>query len=55
MPPAEDNPALAALREKYSSLPDLDCEELQATIKGFWKIRPLPEPDYSPSSGSVDN
>ena len=43
--PSEENPALTALREKYSSLPDLDFEELQATIKGFWKVRPLPESD----------
>ena len=55
MPPAEENPALAALREKYSSLPDRDFEELQATIKGFWKVRPLPEPAYSPSYGSFND
>ncbi len=39
VPPSEENPALMALREKYSSLPDLDFEELQTTIKGFWKVR----------------
>ena len=41
-PSGGEKPALAALREKYSSLPDLEFEELQATIKGFWKVRPLP-------------
>ena len=45
VPPSAENPALTALREKYSSLPDLDFEEFQATIKGLWKVRPLPEPD----------
>ena len=45
VPPSTENPALTVLREKYSSLPDLDFEELQATIKGFWKVRPLPGPD----------
>ena len=40
-----EKPALAALREKYSSLPDLGFEELQATIKGFWKVQPLPDVD----------
>ena len=41
VPPSEENPALTTLREKYSSLPDLDFEEIQATIKGFWKVRPV--------------
>ena len=41
VPPSEENPALMALREKYSSLPDLDFEELQAAIKGLWKVRPV--------------
>ena len=44
-PPEGENPALAALREKYSSFPDLEFEELQATIKGFWKVQPLPDGD----------
>ena len=39
VPLSEENPALAVLREKYSSLPDLDFEEIQSTIKGFWKVR----------------
>ena len=41
-PPDGENPALAALREKYQSLPDREFAELQATIKSFWKVRPLP-------------
>ena len=41
-PPEGETPALAALREKYQSLPDLEFAELQATIKSFWKVRPLP-------------
>lgn len=40
-----EKPALAALREKYSSLPDLEFEELQSTIKGFWKVQTLPDVD----------
>lgn len=52
-PPEGENPALAALREKYQSLPDLEFEELQATIKGFWKVRPLPGDDGNRSLATL--
>ena len=51
--PEGENPALAALREKYQSLPDLEFEELQATIKGFWKVRPLPGEDGNRSLATL--